>query len=180
MILPHSFPWPGPHSFTMPNISHLCPFSSDNVSSKPDATTSKPTEPARHTTLPQQIFDDIAEREHEPRQRTADFWIVLFIGVIPLWSVIPLSWAFVGYSLYSGLAWSADWPWRTVLALSSIEVRSIFSWPFCVVLTHSPSGTLQYILLLHVPLHWRTCSHDTTHTCRATSGLWTRFTRWVG
>lgn len=100
------------------------------------------------------VFDDISEKEHSPRQRTVDFWFVFFFSVLPVWSVIPVSWAFVAYAFYTGRVWDAAWPWRTLLAFAGSEV--------------CPSPTIEYS---KPPLNtlFRFCSACTTSACRTTS-----------
>ncbi|KAI0081737.1 hypothetical protein K474DRAFT_1612892 [Panus rudis PR-1116 ss-1] len=68
------------------------------------------------------VLSDIAEKAHPPRRRTLDFYIVLFVAVLPLWSLVPLAWAFVIYALHTGLIWSFSWRGRTVFALALCEV----------------------------------------------------------
>ena len=70
------------------------------------------------------IIEDVAERLHTPPQRDLSFYLVLALAVIPLWSVVPLSWAFVLYSLRSGLIWSFAWKGRSLFALALAEVRT--------------------------------------------------------
>ena len=49
---------------------------------------------------------DLAEQLHISRRRDITFYVALFVGVIPVWSIVPLSWAFVLYVLRSGKIWS--------------------------------------------------------------------------
>lgn len=70
-----------------------------------------------------EISQDIAETHHTPRRRDLSFYIVLIIAVLPLWSVVPLSWAFVVYALRSGSIWSFTWKSQVLFALALTEVR---------------------------------------------------------
>jgi len=45
------------------------------------------------------VTHDISEVPVTPRRRDASFYIVLFFAVAPVWSVVPLSWLYVVYSL---------------------------------------------------------------------------------
>lgn len=101
--------------------SHFCPFSTDNV--PPDPSSSANPEHPNESIYPRHVFDDISEKQLEPRPRTLSFYFVLFFAVIPVWSVIPLSWAFVAYALYTRGFQESDWGWRALLALASCEVR---------------------------------------------------------
>lgn len=69
------------------------------------------------------ILEDIAERPHTPPRRDLSFYIVLIVAVIPLWSAVPLSWAFVLYSLRSGNIWSYAWKGQILFAFALVEVR---------------------------------------------------------
>jgi len=68
------------------------------------------------------MVQDIAEIPDQPRRRSPSFYIVLLLLVTPLWSSIPLSWAFVFYSLRSGRIWSFAWQGRTLFTLALCEV----------------------------------------------------------
>ncbi|TFK29412.1 hypothetical protein FA15DRAFT_752858 [Coprinopsis marcescibilis] len=50
-------------------------------------------------------MSDISELQEPLLRRTRCFYTTLFTLVLPIWSVIPLSWAFVLYSLYTGRVW---------------------------------------------------------------------------
>ncbi|KAI0938058.1 hypothetical protein AcV7_003357 [Taiwanofungus camphoratus] len=65
---------------------------------------------------------DLSEQLHPPRQRDLSFYIVLFVAVIPLWSIVPLSWVFVVYALRSGQIWTFAWRGRAVFAAALCEV----------------------------------------------------------
>lgn len=66
---------------------------------------------------------DLAEHLLPTRRRDLSFYVVLFVAVIPLWSIVPLSWAFVIYTLRSGTIWTLSWPGRAVFATALAEVR---------------------------------------------------------
>ncbi|KAH8105879.1 hypothetical protein BXZ70DRAFT_917198 [Cristinia sonorae] len=104
----------------------ICPFSTEK----------EPPESGTHNGSPH-LFDDISEKIHETRPRRLDFWAVLFLAVLPVWSVIPLSWAYVVYATYTGLLWRQEWASRILLAVASCEV--LFSlYYFCM--SHFISG----------------------------------------
>ncbi|KIJ70039.1 hypothetical protein HYDPIDRAFT_104722 [Hydnomerulius pinastri MD-312] len=65
---------------------------------------------------------DIAEIPYAPRPRARSFYVVLFFVVIPLWSVIPLAWTFVIYTLYYGKLWNFGWKGISCFALALSEV----------------------------------------------------------
>lgn len=66
---------------------------------------------------------DLAESLAPPRQRDWSYYFVLFVAVIPLWSIVPLSWFFVIYALRSG-AWATyGWLGRALLIAALFEVR---------------------------------------------------------
>ncbi|OSX60266.1 hypothetical protein POSPLADRAFT_1182745 [Postia placenta MAD-698-R-SB12] len=64
---------------------------------------------------------DLAEHLLPTRRRDLSFYVVLFVAVIPLWSIVPLSWAFVIYTLRSGTVWTLSWPGRAVFATALAE-----------------------------------------------------------
>jgi len=45
---------------------------------------------------------DISERPFPVRSRSPCFYVVLFAIVLPFWSLVPISWFFALYSLYTG------------------------------------------------------------------------------
>ena len=45
------------------------------------------------------MAEDISELSPAPRKRDASFYLVLFFFGGPIWSVVPMSWAYVIYSL---------------------------------------------------------------------------------
>ncbi|TCD68184.1 hypothetical protein EIP91_011355 [Steccherinum ochraceum] len=110
----------------------LCPFSGSEKEIPNITESHNFDDQLKADTFPHRLFsNDISEKAHEPRKRTKSFYFVLFFGVIPVWSVIPLSWAYVSYALYSGLIWIPDWRWRSLFALAASEV--LFSiYYFCM------------------------------------------------
>lgn len=70
---------------------------------------------------------DLAEMLHPPRRKTLSFYLVLLIAVLPIWSIVPAAWAFVVYSLHSGLLWTFAWPGKVLLALALCEVSAMTS-----------------------------------------------------
>ena len=65
-------------------------------------TLENPLQPAQDD----QSFDDLAEKLFTPPRRDWSYYLVLALVVLPLWSVVPLSWAFVLYALRTGAIWS--------------------------------------------------------------------------
>jgi len=65
---------------------------------------------------------DVAEIITPLRQRKRSFFLVLIIAVLPLWSIVPLSWFFVIYSLRTGLLWSFGWRGGACFAVALCEV----------------------------------------------------------
>ena len=70
-----------------------------------------------------EIIEDISEKLHLPRRRDLSFYLVLILAVLPLWSIVPLSWAFVIYSLRSGAIWWYSWKSQALFAVALVEVR---------------------------------------------------------
>ncbi|KAF8639790.1 hypothetical protein AX17_001049 [Amanita inopinata Kibby_2008] len=65
---------------------------------------------------------DTAEVPALQRSRDISFYLVLIGLVLPFWSIIPLSWAFVIYAFNSGRISLFAWPGRTFLAIAILEV----------------------------------------------------------
>ena len=84
-----------------------------------EKTTENPSKNAAKTA---NLIEDISEALHLPRQRDLSFYLVLLLAVLPLWSVVPLSWAFVIYSLRTGSIWSFTWKGHTLFAFALVEV----------------------------------------------------------
>lgn len=61
-----------------------------------------------HPAQDEQSFDDLAEKLFSPQRRDWSYYLVLIFAVIPLWSVVPLSWIFVLYALRTGGIWSFE------------------------------------------------------------------------
>ncbi|KAH9853506.1 hypothetical protein C2E23DRAFT_728408 [Lenzites betulinus] len=70
----------------------------------------------------QEPAGDLAERPHIPPRRDLTFYLVLVLAVLPVWSIVPLSWAFVLYALHSGIVWTLTWHGWCLLALAFCEV----------------------------------------------------------
>ncbi|KDQ56378.1 hypothetical protein JAAARDRAFT_36545 [Jaapia argillacea MUCL 33604] len=65
---------------------------------------------------------DVSEKALPPRRRDFSFYVVLVCAVIPLWSVIPLSWAFVLHTLWTGKVWILSWHGKGWFAAALCEV----------------------------------------------------------
>jgi hypothetical protein len=70
---------------------------------------------------------DVSEIVTPLRQRKHSFFLVLFIAILPLWSIVPLSWLFVIYSLRTGIIWSFGWRGRICFVASLCEVSFIYA-----------------------------------------------------
>jgi len=72
---------------------------------------------------------DISEIPDQRRHITLSFWLALIFGVLPLWSQIPLAWAFVIYSIKTGSIWSFAWKGRLLFVVALCEAAfSIYHW----------------------------------------------------
>ncbi|KAI0677587.1 hypothetical protein C8Q78DRAFT_960231 [Trametes maxima] len=74
------------------------------------------------TTKGEKRASDLAEKLHTPPRRDLTFYLVLVVAVLPIWSVVPLSWAFVIHTLHSGLIWTFAWRGWGLFALALSEV----------------------------------------------------------
>ncbi|KAH9899903.1 hypothetical protein C8Q73DRAFT_743742 [Cubamyces lactineus] len=70
----------------------------------------------------QKLVADLAEKLHTPPTRDLSFYLVLAVGVLPIWSIVPLSWAFMIYTLHYGLIWTFAWRGWCLFALALCEV----------------------------------------------------------
>jgi len=66
--------------------------------------------------------DDLSEicRPRPPRDWT--FWTVLFVAVLPIWSVVPFSWAYVIYTLHTGKVWTLGWKGCVGFGFALVEI----------------------------------------------------------
>ena len=64
----------------------------------------------------------LAEALHTPPRRDLSYYLVLFVAVLPIWSVVPLSWGFFVYALHYGLLWTFSWRGWCLFALALSEV----------------------------------------------------------
>lgn len=78
-----------------------------------------------HMASPATIVEDLAEKTPIPRTRSLDFYAVLVLVVLPVWSVVPLSWAFVAYTLLSSKFLTFGWTGFGVFAGAACEVSTI-------------------------------------------------------
>ncbi|RDX55582.1 hypothetical protein OH76DRAFT_1468814 [Lentinus brumalis] len=70
----------------------------------------------------EKLVPALAETLHAAPRRDFSFYLVLFVAVLPIWSVVPLSWAFVAYALHSGLFWTFSWRGWCLFTLALGEV----------------------------------------------------------
>lgn len=81
------------------------------------------------------MLHDISETPIPPRARDLSFYFVLFFMVLPLWSSVPLSWAFVIHSLFFKNLGAHSFFNRALFAIAACEVRPLI---FTAILaTHS-------------------------------------------
>ncbi|KAI0053581.1 hypothetical protein FA95DRAFT_1552065 [Auriscalpium vulgare] len=64
----------------------------------------------------------LSEKAHAHPSRDLLFYLVLLGAVLPVWSLPPLSWAFVLYSLYSGAIWAYAWRGQLCFGIALVEV----------------------------------------------------------
>jgi hypothetical protein len=103
-----------------------------------------------------------------PTHRSLSYYFVLLVLVAPLWSSVPLSWAFVLYSLRSGKIWSFSWPGHLLFILTLFEVGSdTTSNPTTYLHNISLAGHLQRIPLPSRQTHLTSCSPRTCQLLRA-------------
>jgi hypothetical protein len=76
---------------------------------------------------------DLSEIVTPPRQRHLSFYLVLLVAVLPLWSIVPLSWFFVVYSLRTGIIWSFGWRGRAWFTAALCEVGARLSPPLSIL-----------------------------------------------
>ena len=121
-----SAPQPSPRLSKDGLGSSLCPrrgpaalFSTATTRSIPRTRSSAPgSSMASHKLVPA-----LAESLQAPPRRDFTFYLVLALAVAPIWSIVPLSWAFVVYALHAGLVWSFSWKGWCLFALALCEVR---------------------------------------------------------
>ncbi|KAI0719588.1 hypothetical protein C8T65DRAFT_706265 [Cerioporus squamosus] len=70
----------------------------------------------------EKLIPALAETLHTPPRRDLSFYLVLFVAVLPIWSLVPLSWGFVVYALHYGLIWTFEWRGWCLFALALSEV----------------------------------------------------------
>lgn len=65
---------------------------------------------------------DPAERPHNNPKRALSFYLVALFTVVPVWSLTPISWAFVLYTIISGNLLRASWPSKAWFFVAFCEV----------------------------------------------------------
>ncbi|KAJ4478210.1 hypothetical protein J3R30DRAFT_3333115 [Lentinula aciculospora] len=65
---------------------------------------------------------DISDISDTIQRRTISFYAVLLFLVAPLWSAVPLAWAFVIYALHTGKFWSYSFLGLNLFAVAFLEV----------------------------------------------------------
>nr|VWO95213.1 Cellulose-growth-specific protein [Ganoderma boninense] len=91
----------------------------------------------------QKLLPAVADSLHTPPGRDLSFYLVLFVAVLPIWSVVPFSWAFVIYALHYGLIWNFAWRGWTVFAVALSEVFfSVYHYNLASFISRpSPNGS---------------------------------------
>ncbi|KAI0347262.1 hypothetical protein BDW22DRAFT_1480926 [Trametopsis cervina] len=69
-----------------------------------------------------QAVEDVSELFQPRPPRSWDYWLVLLVAVVPIWSVMPVSWGYVLYILWFGQVWTLGWKGRVGLVISLAEV----------------------------------------------------------
>ena len=80
---------------------------------------------------------DSDESLFHPGRRDLSFYAILCCLVLPIWSIVPAAWAFVVYSLHSGLVWTFAWRGKLLFAVALCEVSPMTSSPTHVAITHN-------------------------------------------
>ncbi|KAI0750717.1 hypothetical protein C8Q80DRAFT_1153583 [Daedaleopsis nitida] len=70
----------------------------------------------------EKLLPAVAETLHASPRREISFYVVLLVAVLPIWSIVPLSWAFVAYALHYRLVWTFSWPGWSLFAVALSEV----------------------------------------------------------
>ena len=82
-----------------------------------------PGDPAARKMKAEKLVPAVAETPFPPARRDLTFYLVLLFAVAPIWSVVPLSWAFVIYALHYGLIWTFSWRGWALFVVALSEVR---------------------------------------------------------
>ncbi|TBU32806.1 hypothetical protein BD311DRAFT_686062 [Dichomitus squalens] len=70
----------------------------------------------------EKLLPAVAETLYPPPRRDLTFYLVLLLAVAPIWSVVPISWAFVIYALHYDLIWTFSWRGWALLTVALSEV----------------------------------------------------------
>ena len=73
----------------------------------------------------EKLLPAVAETFHVPPRRDMTFYLVLLVAVLPIWSIVPLSWAFVIYTVHYGYIWTFAWRGWCLFAVALSEVSQI-------------------------------------------------------
>ena len=63
-----------------------------------------------------------SDAPHVPPKRDLSFYVVFLAAVLPIWSLVPLSWIVVIHALYSGKVWSLALEGRIFYFIALCEV----------------------------------------------------------
>ncbi|KAI0773436.1 hypothetical protein BC629DRAFT_1583095 [Irpex lacteus] len=76
-----------------------------------------------------QAVKDVSEINVPRPSRSWTYWLVLFFAVAPIWSLVPLSWAYVIYILRTGKVWMLGWKGYITFGWALAEVFfSVYHW----------------------------------------------------
>ena len=71
----------------------------------------------------EKLVPAVAETPFPPPKRDLTFYLVLLIAVAPVWSIVPLAWGYVIYTLHTGSIWAFTWKGWCLFSLALCEVR---------------------------------------------------------
>ncbi|TFK75836.1 hypothetical protein BDN72DRAFT_785882 [Pluteus cervinus] len=85
---------------------------------------------------------DLAEKPYPVHRYTLDFYLLLLLVVLPLWSLVPLSWGFVLFSVYTGSYWQHSWTRCAFVlaALCEVVFSAYYYYLSCRQAAPSPLG----------------------------------------
>lgn len=65
------------------------------------------------------------DSEHPKKSRDISYYITLVVAVLPVWSVVPLSWAYVVYHLCTGQVWLYRLSKQVLFGAALVEVSNV-------------------------------------------------------
>lgn len=119
-----------------------------------------------------------AELPHLPPTRNFAFYATLVFAVGPLWSIPPLSWAFVLYSLISGSVWSYTGLKLLFFVWALAEVRTIAT-DACPLFNAQYTDFLLRVLFLASAVRFGAVPYSCRRDARAPDHLYARPESWT-